>query len=741
MFSMLLASALIQPTPVIDRDPYGVPKITAPTLELAFVGMGMASAQDRLWQMEMSRRVARGEMAEIMGASAVASDRQTLQLSYTDAELQAQIDELPKEAQTAFAGYAVGVNRVIAQRTAAGTLPAGYKQYGFEPRPWTTLDSAAIAVNLLRRFGTGGAGEIRTLALMEYLKSQKSKDRMLDVLDDLGWQNDPRSIPTVSDKEDPLAKTHMVFTEPTRAQSEAHLAKLPKVSILELLPAVSLSTQEEQKLVAEKVSVASKWGSYAIVVTKSRSATGNPLLLTAPQMGHSTPSVIHETAIDCPELKVQGIDIPGVPTIVIGSTPNFCWGLTTGTADIEDTFFNDLVSDTDYKYGRGERSFEAVPFERKIKGGDTLKVVQERTNFGPVILKSRSAKTVLSRKSSLWKKELTAIGSLFHAQKATTSKEILASLTDCRPCFNFFYATTSGDAGWRLVGKFPLRAPDLDPRFPTPGNPANDWRGDLAFDLMPHVDNPKSGLIVNWNNKPASWWPNLDTPVWGRIFRNEVLLDAIPAGPLRRSDLEKAAWTIARKDTVTNGAFADAFKAALKYKNEWPEAAAQMYSYDGWHLDGSASPVIYNEAVKQLRKEIFSEHIGNLTSDSLFEQGVQPSVILNALEKKTKFPYLGKRTPNDVLLAAFRKAVNNITAVQGQEPALWRFTPGSITVPGQPKIPYIARGTYIQINEVGKTISSMSVASPGVEEEGPHSVDQAFLARAWTFKPVWPFQK
>ena len=124
----------------IVRDGYGVPLVRASTVERAYFQFGRAVAQDRLWQMEMSRRLTRGRLAEVFGPSRLASDKAVIAKGYTDDELEAQFSALPKAVRVAFAQYAAGVNEVIQDRTSDGTLPPGYNSNGFSPEPWTTLD-------------------------------------------------------------------------------------------------------------------------------------------------------------------------------------------------------------------------------------------------------------------------------------------------------------------------------------------------------------------------------------------------------------------------------------------------------------------------------------------------------------------------------------------------------------------------------------------------------------------------
>ncbi len=706
-----------------SRGPYGVPLVTGQNPRQAFYGMGFMVAEDRLWQMEMSRRVSRGRLAEIMGPSGVNSDKEVLKYFYTDAELQAMLDSVPKTVKDAFQAYSDGVNNQITRRKAQGKLPKGYAELGFEPEPWTPLDSVAISIRLVRQFGTGGAGELRNTAQLMYLDTQKGKDRKLDVMDDLAWQNDPDSIPTVSPDDDPLRDSHPKFPEVTRATTEAHLASLPKPSLFELIPAIRMMEETETDLVAQNLATPFKMGSYAVVVGPDRSRTGHPMLLSAPQMGHSTPSVVHEISVRCPEFSVTGIDVPGIPAVVIGATATFAWGLTSGVADVEDIFVTPL----------DQAKIETETFTRKLKGGEDFTVVRERTPLGFVALKSAGAKAVYSRHSTLLDNELKGVAAIMDVYGAQTPDDLDKAMAANPASFNFFYAFSDGSIGYRYCGHVPMRAEGLDPRLPTPDKPEYQWKGIIPSEQMPHVRNPKSGLLANWNNKPTAWWPNMDTPVWGSVFRNEVLLDSIPAGKLGIRDVQMAAWSIARKETHSNGVFLPYFRDAIGKPQS--EAQLQLSAWDGWDVANAPAGGMYDESVKALRTSLFQPWIGNLLDPSLFEQAIQPSVLVKALNGRTKFDWLGGKSKEDHLKEAVANAEKKLISSSGMETNLWRFMPGQIQIPGQAPIPYADRGTYIQIIELNPTQNmGLNVVSPGNAEEGDNAFDQVPLARAWTYK-------
>src|SRR5690606_38135642 len=142
--------------------------------------------------------------------------------------------------------------------------------------------------------------------------------------------------------------------------------------------------------------------------------------------------------------------------------------------------------------------------------------------------------------------------------------------------------------------------------------------------------------------------------------------------------------------------------------------------------DGSIPAALYDSTVDEIRKLIFEKPLGNFTSESLFKTVIQPTRIVDALNRKTKVRY-----SSEAPLALVQQAIRNVVSRPVRP-----YVPGSIQVPDFRPIPYIKRGTYIQITELGAILRARSIASPGIAESGPHAFDQVDLARAWMYKPM-----
>ncbi|GIV03466.1 MAG: hypothetical protein KatS3mg015_2296 [Fimbriimonadales bacterium] len=728
-----------QPDFTLIRGPYGEPHIFADSVEAAFEGAGYAVAQDRLYQMDLSRRSARGQLSELIGRAGVGSDRDALRFGYTDAEYEAMFRELPAEVRRITEAYAKGVNRWIEEAAANGQLPEAYG--GEKPRPWTTTDSLAVGVQLVRRFGRFGAGELRNLALYTYLKNRLGEET-LAAMDDLAWQNDRAAICTVSDADDPH-RGSSPFKPFDETVTKAHVALLPRVNLLELLPAIRIEEQAEMKEIAAQLGVPHKWGSYAVVVSKHKSRLGVPLLLSGPQMGFSTPSVAHQMSIACPQYTAVGMDVPGVPGILIGHSPTVAWGMTSGVADTDDVFFVKLNPENpdEYEWNGSWKRFERTEWQVPVKGGEAVTAVREMTEFGPVILKSIGTGVAYVRKSPLWMKEVAGLAGMSRLPGAKTIREVREVALTLNANFNLFAATNEGDIGWFFCGRIPIRSSKVDPRLPAPMDREHDWLGIVPPDRMPYVINPSSGWIANWNNKPVSWWPNLDTPAWGRIFRNEAIVRLLEGreriGP---EDLEAVVRSIATTAIEPTYFLDDLFAAegAGKASGVRQTALSYLRGWQGTKREGEVAPVIYEAWFAALQRELFLEKFGNFLAPDVFNLVLQPTVVWNALHGLTKLDYLGGRSRMDVVWTAYEKAVDGLQQSRGGDVSLWQYRAGRIQFNGIPPVIYNDRGTYIQIVELWPSPRGRFVAPPGVSENraSPHFADQRDLAAQWTYFPM-----
>ena len=331
------ASSQVAPVASV-RDARGVWFITGGSLYDVFEAMGYAIASDRLWQIETFRRSANGTLAALLGPSYVSDDVLARTVGYSPAELKAGFDNLDTESKTAIQAYVDGINRRIVEVKAdRSLLPFEFKAAGaqlgidFVPADWTTADILQWVSALLRQFDPEAfnTGQIDNAAMVQALQGAYSAEA-LAMFQDLRWTNDPAAQTMIPEGES-AAGAHAATPPPGGAQ----LGRLPdmRAAARHLDDRFSGRTQR-----LEKINARTKMGSYAWVVSGDKTASGNPILYSGPQMGFMTPSIVAEGSINGGGLRISGMTVPGIPGIIIGRTPHHVWSMQVGHAHTTDYY-------------------------------------------------------------------------------------------------------------------------------------------------------------------------------------------------------------------------------------------------------------------------------------------------------------------------------------------------------------------------------------------------------------------
>jgi len=725
----------------IVRDKFGVPHIYAPSIYSVFYGSGYAQAQDRLAQMELYRRTAKGELAEIMGENALEQDKQRRILGYTEAERWEQFAALSPEEQLVLKAFADGVNAIVAQVNAGKRpMPQRLKDLGLTKlRPWKVTDTIAITHMMAERFGSSGGEELRMMQLRLYLQLRFGAQAM-SILNDLAWQNDPTSPTTVTNG----ARDAGRGTEKQRTQN---LVPRPP-SPVPLFEAIRIAEEWDNIEWCRRLGLFTRFGSYAMVVAPQKSATGNPLLVGGPQMATGTPSIAYEIALYCPKFWVRGMTFAGVPIVLIGMNAHLAWTTTSGAGDNVDIFAEHLSKESKYRYMyRGEW----LPMERRVelifvKGKDEpVQVEVCRTVHGVVLSWDEKAGVAYSRAKAYHGKELGALRAIYAFHKATNIREFAEACRHIATSHNFFVATKDGDIGFWFCGRYPIRAEGIDPRFPTPGTGEFDWKGFVPFEKLPQQINPPQGFFANWNNKPAPWWDNGDLPRWGAIHHVKRIFDLLQSKPkLTLEDLRRFVIDIEGYDVRADFFKPLMLRAIQRVASEDTELrmiADLLKRWDNQRSEGSVAATVFDAWFEALQDIVFADDLGDFGDKNLFRIAVQPSLLWYVLAdnspRKLSRDYLNGESKDAVMVKALRVALERLRKERGEvvnwgfRKPLWRFDP-------LPPIPGPNRGAYIQLVEVSSPPKGFNILPPGQSEDpnSPHYADQHPLAMRWQFKPM-----
>ncbi len=556
----------------IETDAYGVPHIYADSEYALFYANGYVQARERLFQMDLLRHVGYGDAASVAGPSLLASDMQVRQDLYSRAELAQMYAEQPPELQHVLQAYTDGVNRFMGEATAQDALPAEFAALGHAPEPWTPVDSVASIVYLIGFFGVAGGQELDNAQLLATMTDRLgSQSAAYDALGDVSWLNVTDSyttIPKADRQVDGGEAVEDVTVHPSQlALAEAALRAEPwdrpadagvagtgvhfEVNAeggLEVssdnVPSTQQSSSSDIRTFGEATGLLEefKWGSNALLVNGSHTATGEPIMFGGPQMAYYKPPVPFEVGLHGAGYDVSGMGVATAPGVVIGRTADFAWSVTSGIDDQVDTVALELDPDDRHRYlWDGEyRSMDcreevhrvnppssALSYDPEDADSSLARVVVQevcRAEGMPVVAWSPEDDVAWAQRTTTRFEELDGAAMWLQLGAAEDLEDFKDRLRDFPFTFNFNYAGPEGIA-YLHTGDVPIRADGFDPRLPRPAGSQYAWQGELVGDdLGLWATDPSTGYFAQWNNAPALGWRAGDSPyLWGEIHRVETL--------------------------------------------------------------------------------------------------------------------------------------------------------------------------------------------------------------------------
>ncbi len=647
----------------IERDADGIPTIKAANLHDLMFGLGVAHVQDRLWQLETHRRIGAGQIAEAFGPAAVDSDKFLRALGVRRAA-EAQWAQTKGEAREALLAYSEGVNAAIKHTLKA--RPPEFVILGLQPPEWTPVDSLAWTTMMAWDLGANWSTELLRLRLS--LKMDKQR------IDEL--------LPPYPG-ESPL---------PTQDYTALYRG-------LKLDGAVAASSDSSlnRLLAAAPESGIEGIGSNNWVLAGSRSATGKPLLANDPHLKLSAPALWYFARLEAPGFKVSGATLPGVPGVVLGQNEHIAWGFTNTGPDVQDLYLERIKPDdaNQYQTPEGWARFETRQEVIHVRGKPDVTITVRQSRHGPVISDTGLADDVLKpdgkpglgKPSYVLAMRWTAldadtdqIGASLRMNRAKTAAEFIeATRSWVAPMQNMVVADDQGHIGLVAPGRVPLRKPenDLWGLVPAPGWDARyDWAGWLPWDALPKAVDPAKGYIATANQRIVpSDYPHYLTSNWAAPYRQqriEQLLDAKPK--------HSAAELRAMHGDVTSLAAPPALAWLRKASSTHALATAaqkQLEGFEGQMAADKAAPLIYWAWQRNLAKLILGDELGVLSDRALgsrtFNDTIEAVLVRNDAywcdDKRTPAP----ETCAQQVDAAFTAALDELQALQGPDPAAWRW--------------------------------------------------------------------
>jgi penicillin amidase len=618
----------------VRRDAHGVPHIDAATQEDLFVAQGFVTAQDRLWQMDLYRRNANGELAEVMGSSLVRHDKAQRVLQFRNTALRIY-GNLSADDRARLEAYARGVNLYIAQ--CGDALPPEFKLLHYRPRPWTGVDSLSVGMMLVQALDTHWDVKLSRERIAADLKDPKLEADLYPVG---SWRDHPPTGVAVdlSQPHAEPAKTEDPDDEDERTQAKVgRRFEVPH-------PAAEGGSGEDLAALREVLGLPScagcTPGSNNWVISGKHTASGKPLLSNDMHLGLTEPNIWFMADLRAPGFHAAGVTLPGMPFVIAGHNEHVAWGFTALYADVQDLYIEKLdgkgnFQDNDAQWKPLRVDHEVI----KVRGGKDVVLDVQFTAHGPLLNPLFAKETrPISLKWTLYDPALNSMP-LYQLNTASNWAEFSAALGAwCWPTQNVVYSDDQGHIAYHAVGRVPDKGiGPWDKPFPHEvDNGRQEWgvpvchdgsnrcnvltemRLYIPFDRMPNAFDPPSGFLATANSRVTSEkFPTLLTLEWVDPYRTERIYKSLQG----RDGLKPADMLAVETDVYSEvdqelaHRFAYAIDHAAGTDDRLKKAADLMRSWDGRLTTDSAAASLVTQARKAFWPLILEPKLGKDAND------------------------------------------------------------------------------------------------------------------------------
>ncbi|WP_417807793.1 penicillin acylase family protein [Thioclava sp.] len=582
----------------IVRNTEDVPHIFGQDDPDMFFALGLAHAQDRLWQMLLLRRTVQGRLSEMFGTKTLKTDELMRRLGLYDAAV-SSVSAQDDYTKAALEAYARGINQwiEIVNKGAMGRGAPEFFLFDAKISYWTPADSLAI------------------LKLMAVQLSSQLQDEVLRARVSMlgqGWVND------------------IMPDDPQQA-----VATLPAyASLFQSMPrGIQTASNASEGPFSPFPERGMAGASNAWAAAPDRSAAGGSLLANDPHLGLTAPSIWYLARLQLQGGGVIGGTIPGMPLVLSGRNKDLGWGLTTAYVDDQDLYIEQLdpKDPTQYRTPDGFKKFRSKRVIINVKDAKPVTITLRWTDNGPVLPGSHFDLATVTPPNSVVSLAWTAFdshdtsmsGAMALMRAHSIADGVKAASEVVVPAQNITMADKTGVA-LMTAGRIPLRDPAnvTQGRMPSPGwEPQNRWQGYLPFKDNPQFIDPKGGIVLNTNNKTVDRpFPYNVSFHWGDTQRIQRLSKLLGEREVHSRD----SFIAAQLDTVSPAARG---LLPLVGANLWftgdpapdgtPERQRQralelLASWDGEMSEHLPEPLIYAAWMRELQTRLIRDELGPL---------------------------------------------------------------------------------------------------------------------------------
>jgi len=468
----------------VQYDERGVPHIYAANERDLYRALGFVHAQDRLFQMEMVRRLANGELAEIFGPKLLDSDKlfRTLELREHAKTSIAQMDMDGPLGQSMLA-YLDGINQFQATHPA----PMEFDLLGIPKRPFKPEDVAAVTGYLAYSFATA----FKTEPLMTFIR-------------------------------DKLGPHHLAVFD-TEGHPEGGIRSLQSAAASHGAPSYAMTTKDWAGLnhlaqvtsdAVQEARLGAFHGSNGWVISGKRTVSGKPILAGDPHIGYSAPSVWYEAHLSTPSFELYGHFLALNPQALLGHNSDFGWTLTMFENDDIDLIAEKINPANPKQVWHRDQwvDLQTRTETIKVKGAADTVLQLQRGPHGPFIsdaFKDQFGSTPIAMWWAFLETENPLLQGVYELNRADTREKARAAAMKMQaPGLNLLWASAEGDIAWWATGKLPQRPVGVNPMFILDAAKGEAEKpGFFNFSFNPHEENPPRGYIVSANEQPGGVVP------------------------------------------------------------------------------------------------------------------------------------------------------------------------------------------------------------------------------------------
>jgi penicillin amidase len=712
--------AHLQAPVAVRYDERGVPHIRAQNEPDLYRALGYVQAQDRLFQMEMMRRLARGELAEILGPKLLATDKlfRSLRIrDHADAYVARQDKSTP--AWIALEAYLDGIN----QYQDLHAKPLEYDLLGIPRKPFTAEDTLSVGGYMAYSF----AAAFRTEPLLTYVR------------DELGAQ---------------YLKVFDLDWKPNGALDQA-----PSLSSADWKSLDQLAWLSNQAL--EHASLPQFEGSNAWAVSGSRTSSGKPILAGDPHIRFSVPAVWYEAHLAAPGFDLYGHHQALNPFASLGSNMQFGWSLTMFQNDDLDLIAEKVnPGNANQVWYHGQWvDMSTIEQQINIKGEPPVTITLRTSPHGPIVndvIGATAGRTPIAMWWSFLESDNPILEGFYQANRADTLPRMRAAAELIQsPGLNIIWANASGDIGWWAAAQLPIRPEGVNPAFILDGSTGQaDKQGFYPFSANPQEENPARGYIVSANFQPVSS-TGMQIPGYYNLADRGIQLDRQLSDASVKWDLDKSkALQLGTQTDYASRILQPLLPVLREVITDTEEKALleRLASWKGEYALDSVGATLFNQFLFDLTEKAFHDELG----DGFFETLLSTRVIDAALPRlaaDASSPWWNNRnSPHeesraDIVKSAWHATVSHLKSTYGNNADEWRWGRAHTLTHAHPLAaqkpldqlmnvgPFGAPGTH----EVPNNLSARIGPAPWPVSYGPSTrrlIDFADPAHAQGINPV-----